>query len=93
MMNEPNVSSMNSQGWNFFVKACFAISLSAMVIAIVFLPVTVWIKGYLGMGTLMVMTSSIMLSKTVRDEFEASKLVNRISDARTERLLKEVDVA
>ena len=92
-MNEPNLSAMNSNGWNFFVKACFALSLVAMAVAIIYLPVIPWIKSYLAMGTLMVVTSSIMLSKSVRDEFEARKLVNRINEARTERLLKEVDAA
>lgn len=92
-MNEPNVSSMNSQGWNFFVKACFVLSVAAMVIGIWQMPVDNWVRGYLGMGSLMLVTSSIMMSKTVRDEFEARKLVNRISEARTERMLKEVDVA
>ena len=90
---EQQISNMNSNGWNFFVRACFAISLGAMGIAIIFLPVTIWIKGYLAMGTLMVITTSIMLSKAVRDEFESKKLINRINDARTERMLQEMDKA
>ncbi|MDJ0839056.1 MAG: YiaA/YiaB family inner membrane protein [Acidobacteriota bacterium] len=92
MEQNRTATNMNSNGWNFFVRACFAVSLGAMAIAIIYLPVTIWIKGYLAMGTLMVVTSSIMLSKSVRDDFEASKLVNRINDARTERMLQELDV-
>ena len=92
-MNDPTSSNSNSAGWNFFVKACFVLSLGAMAVAVIFLPVSPWIKGYLAMGTLMVVTSSIMLAKTVRDDFESRKIVNRIHEARTERLLKEVDVA
>ena len=84
-------TNMNSNGWNFFVRACFGVALGAMAIAILYLPVTIWIKGYLAMGTLMIVTSSIMLSKSIRDEFEASKLVNRISEARTDRMLQDLD--
>lgn len=95
MMNQhdPSITNQNSQGWVFFVKASFALSLIAMITAVIFLPVTVWIKGYLAMGSLMMVTTSIMLSKTMRDEFEARKLVNRLNEARTEQFLKEVDRA
>lgn len=95
MMNhqDPSIYNQNSQGWMFFVKAAFVLSVVAMAVAIVFLPVTVWIKGYLAMGSLMTVTTSIMLSKTMRDEFEARKLVNRLNEARAEQYLKEVDRA
>ncbi|CAM2011077.1 YiaA/YiaB family inner membrane protein [Acanthopleuribacter pedis] len=95
MMNgqDPSIYNQNSQGWVFFVKAAFVLSLVAMGVATVFLPVTVWIKGYLAMGSLMMVTTSIMLSKTMRDEFEAKKLLNRINEARTEQFLKDVDRA
>ena len=56
---------------------------------IVFLPLDLWAKGYLAMGVLMLIQSCITLTKTVRDNNEAAKLMNRIEDARTERLLME----
>ena len=93
MNKAPNLMQQNSTGWLFFVKACFALSLGAMTIAIIFLPTDLWVKGYLAMGTLMVVTSSIMLSKTMRDEHEAGKLANRIDEARTQKLLQEIDHA
>lgn len=90
---DPSIHNQNSQGWVFFVKAAFALSLISMSMAVIFLPVTVWIKGYLAMGSLMMVTTSIMLSKTMRDEFEARKLINRLNEARTEQFLKEADRA
>jgi hypothetical protein len=39
------------------------------------------------MGVAMVTTSSVILTKTMRDRQEASKLVNLIEEAKTERLL------
>jgi hypothetical protein len=47
-------------------------------------------KGYLTMGIVMLVQSCITLTKTIRDNDETSKLVNRIEDAKTERLLMDV---
>ena len=41
------------------------------------------------MGTLFLVGSTFTLSKTVRDEFENDKLVNRLADAKAEQILKE----
>jgi len=90
-MQEMNDLNLNSASWMFFVKACFAISLIAMGCGIVIIPVEIWVKGYLAMGTLLVIASSIMLSKTLRDEHEGKKIINRISEARTQRILKEAE--
>ncbi|MEZ5581945.1 MAG: hypothetical protein R3F37_03430 [Candidatus Competibacteraceae bacterium] len=46
---------------------------------------------YGAMGTLFVVGSTFTFAKTVRDEFEAKKLINRIQDAKTERMLKDHD--
>jgi len=50
-------------------------------------------KGYLTMGIVMLVQTCITLTKTVRDVHESSKLVNRIEDAKAERLLMEVSKA
>ena len=55
-----------------------------------FLPVDLWIKGYLAMGIVMLVQSCVTLTKTVRDVHESSRFVNRIEDAKAERLLMEV---
>ena len=79
----------HSAGWLFFVRAAFATSLGLMLLGVLWLPTDIWIKGYLVMGLMFSVGSSITLAKTVRDDHEARRLVNRISEARTERLLKE----
>ena len=55
------------------------------------LPLELSIKGYLTMGFLMLVQSCITMTKTMRDNHESGKLVNRIEDAKAERLLMEVD--
>jgi hypothetical protein len=45
------------------------------------------------MGIVMLIQSCVTLTKTVRDVHESSRLVNRIEDAKAERLLMEVTKA
>ena len=51
--------------------------------------VTLWV--FLFMGMLMLVQSCILMRNTQRDPHEGSRPVNRIEDARTEKLLMEVD--
>ncbi|NCQ69093.1 MAG: hypothetical protein GPJ27_04320, partial [Microcystis aeruginosa L111-01] len=50
-----------------------------------------WIKGYLGMGLLFTVGSTINLSKTVRDVEESKRLINRIDEVKLERILTQYD--
>jgi hypothetical protein len=45
------------------------------------------------MGVAMLVQSCTTLNKTIRDVHEGARLVNRIEDAKTERLLMEIDRA
>ena len=91
-MNDLNHAQLNSPEWVFFVKASFAISFGAMFIAIFFFAqVDLISKGFLAMGTLYLVASTFTLSKTIRDEFEGQKLINKLAEARTEKLLKDYE--
>ncbi len=90
---ETNGIQKDSAAWLFFVKMCFAVALAAVGVGIFFLPADYWAKGYMAMGTLFLTGSSFMLSKTMRDEHEAQKLINQIQDAKNEKILKEYDSA
>ena len=76
-----------------FTYASFAASAFLVAIGVFFLPIDVWMKGYLTMGIVMLVQTCITLTKTVRDNHESSRLVNRIEDAKAERLLMEVSKA
>jgi hypothetical protein len=79
----------DSSSWIFFVKTTFVCAVMAMAIGIFFLPCVLWVKGYMAMGTLFTIGASITLSKTLRDEHESKKIINRINDVKTEKILKE----
>ena len=81
----------DSASWIFFVKISFVLSVLALSLGIYFMPAELWVKGYMAMGSLFTIGTSITLSKTLRDEHEANKLINKISEAKTERILKTYD--
>ncbi len=79
----------NSAGWLFFVKASFVIALLATIGGIILLPGDLIIKGYFALCALFLVSATITMAKTVRDEHEAQKLINKISEARTTKMIKE----
>jgi hypothetical protein len=83
--------AQHSQAWIAFTYAAFLGSLAMVALGILFLPLEVWIKGYFAMGVAMLVQSCIIVTKTIRDVHEGRRLVNRIEDAKTERLLMEID--
>ena len=79
--------------WVTFTYASFAASAFLVAVGVFFLPIDLWMKGYLAMGIVMMIQCCVTLTKTVRDMHESGKLVNRIEDAKAERLLMEVTKA
>ena len=87
-MNNPVLH--HSHSWIIFTYFSFAAALAMVVGGIVLMPLDLAMKGYLAMGVVMLIQSCMTLTKTIRDNDEAGKLVNRIEDAKTERLLMDV---
>ncbi|MBR0797022.1 hypothetical protein JQ615_16645 [Bradyrhizobium jicamae] len=83
----------HSGAWVTFTYASFAASAFLVAIGVFWLPIDLWMKGYLTMGVVMLIQTCVTLTKTVRDNHESGRLVNRIEDAKAERLLMEVSKA
>jgi hypothetical protein len=77
----------------FFVQSAlaFGIALLAVVLGICYLPVDTWMRSFLAVGTLFLVSSSFTLAKVVRDAQEQSTIITRVDQARVERLLAEHD--
>jgi hypothetical protein len=71
--------------------ASFAISLTMTAIGIAYLPVGAWIRAFLALGLLYVVTSAFTLAKCVRDQQETSTVVRRVDQARLDKLLTDHD--
>lgn len=68
-MRKKNPSS--SAAWKFQVWVSFVASCCVTSLGILYLPVDIWTKAFLGMGLLFTVGSCFSLAKTVRDEHEA----------------------
>ena len=77
----------------FYLQAAisFGVSLVGVGIGIAYLPVDRWMRAFLAIGTLYIVTSSFTLAKCVRDQQEASTVVSRVDEARLDKLLAEHD--
>lgn len=86
-----NPHAQNSKAYVFFAYVSFAVALGATLIGAWMTDMTLAMKGFISMGVLFLTGSTFTLAKTVRDEHEAQRFHNRIEEARTEKLLREVD--
>ena len=87
-MNQ-NRTEIHAPAWVFFTYASFAISMLCVIGGVFALPIDLWMRGFLFIGVLMVVQSAITMTKTQRDLHESSRMVHRIEDARTEKLLMD----
>jgi hypothetical protein len=78
----------------FFAQSVisFAVSLAVTIIAIGYLQDSRWVRAFLALGLLYVVTSSFTLAKCVRDRQEESAIVSRVDQARLDKLLSEQDL-
>lgn len=81
----------NSKGWIFFTYISFALATMTTLMGVWLIEMPLAMKGFVSMGVLFTTGSAFTLAKTLRDEHEAQKLHNQIDEARTEKLLREVE--
>lgn len=91
MTNTPAPSKNTSA---FFAQAgvSFAVSLAGLLFALLYLPVDPWIRAFLAMTTLFLVSSSFTLAKVIRDAQDDRYVVSRIDQARYDKLLAEHDL-
>lgn len=80
----------DSDAWKAFTILTFAMATGMMAGGIYFLEASFAAKGFYAMSAIMLVHTSITITKTLRDAEEASRFINRIEDAKTERLLMTV---
>ncbi len=87
-MHENDIQS-HSSSWLFYVKSAFVLSLASMTAGILFMPAPLMVQGYFALSSLFMVSATITMVKTLRDEHESQRLLNRINDAKTNKILKE----
>src|SRR5882757_6571101 len=75
----------------FYAQAAisFGLALLGLLIGELYLPVTGWVRAFLALATLFLVTSTVSLAKCVRDAQETGNVVSRLDQVRLERLLAE----
>jgi hypothetical protein len=69
----------------------FAISTGSVLFGIAYLHTDTWVRAFLALGVLYVVTSAFTLAKCVRDRQENTALTSRVDKARLDKLLAEHD--
>ena len=82
-----NTKSFYNMAW-----IAFGISFIGMAVGLVYMEADLAMKGFLGMSYLFSLTSCFTLSKVVRDRHEADRFINKVENAKTEKLLSETTV-
>ena len=82
---------LNSRAWVMFCYISFAVATGFTSIGIWAMAISLEMKAFMLMGLLFSIGSAFTLAKTLRDEHEASQFHSKLEEARTERLLREVD--
>lgn len=80
----------DTAAWKTFTMASFAVAASMMAGGIYFMEASFAAKGFYAMAAIMLVHTSITITKTLRDAEEASRFINRLEDAKTEKLLMDV---
>jgi hypothetical protein len=82
-----NSSAVHTNAWIAQTWIAFVVSIGATTLGLLALRANFWEKGYLGMGMLFSIGSTVSLSKTIRDVEESKRLINRVDEAKLEKLL------
>lgn len=90
MSNEDYVPVRPSNAWNMYTIVSFIVSAVMMAGGIYFLEASFAAKGFYAMAAIMLVHTSVTITKTLRDAEESKRLYNRLDEARTEKLLMEV---
>jgi hypothetical protein len=89
-MNTSDVTLKQSAAWTAFTFVSFGIAAVMMAGGIYFMEASFAAKGFYAMSALMLVHTTVSITKTLRDEQESSKFLNKIEEARTEKLLMDI---
>jgi hypothetical protein len=91
VMSDTPVKQQNTTAYYGQAVAAFITALGAVTLGILYLDADAWVRAFLGIGVLYLVTSAFTLAKVIRDRQEAGQIVSRVDQARLEKLLAEHD--
>ncbi|WP_217141489.1 YiaA/YiaB family inner membrane protein [Streptomyces sp. AC627_RSS907] len=90
-MSDTPVKQQSTAAFYGQAVASFAVAMTATAIGIYNLQADAWVRAFLAIAVLYLVTSAFTLAKIIRDRQEAGQIVSRVDQARLEKLLAEHD--
>ncbi|OIJ92510.1 YiaA/YiaB family inner membrane protein [Streptomyces colonosanans] len=90
-MSETPVKQQSTAAFYGQAVASFSVAIAATAVGIFKLNADAWVRAFLAIAVLYLVTSAFTLAKVIRDRQEAGRIVSRVDQARMEKLLAEHD--
>ncbi|WP_406251557.1 YiaA/YiaB family inner membrane protein [Streptomyces cyaneofuscatus] len=91
MSDTTSVKQQSTAAFYGQAVASFLVAMGAVALGIVYLDADAWVRAFLAIGVLYLVTSCFTLAKVIRDRQEADQIVSRVDQARLEKILAEHD--
>ncbi|MEU2715209.1 YiaA/YiaB family inner membrane protein [Streptomyces sp. NPDC007205] len=90
-MSDTPVKQQSTAAFYGQAVASFSVAMVATAVGIFRLNADAWVRAFLAIAVLYLVTSAFTLAKVVRDRQEAGQIVSRVDQARLEKLLADHD--
>ncbi len=90
-MSDTPVKQQSTAAFYGQAVASFAVAMIATAVGIYNLEADAWVRAFLAVAVLYLVTSAFTLAKIIRDRQEAGQIVSRVDQARLDKLLAEHD--
>lgn len=91
MSETTSVKQQNTAAFYGQAVLSFGVAMGAVALGIFFLDADAWVRAFLAIGVLYLVTSCFTLAKVIRDRQEAGQIISRVDQARLEKILAEHD--
>ncbi|MFJ8887335.1 YiaA/YiaB family inner membrane protein [Streptomyces sp. NPDC102402] len=91
MSDTTSVKQQSTGAYHAQAVLSFGLALGAVALGIFFLDADAWVRAFLAIGVLYLVTSCFTLAKVIRDRQEEGRIVSRVDQARLEKILAEHD--
>lgn len=90
-MNNTFTAGKSTAAFHAQAVISFGTALTAVSLGVLYLDTTIWVRAFLGLGVLYLVTSTFTLAKVIRDNEERTAVASRVDQARVDRILTEHD--
>ncbi|MFF6993968.1 YiaA/YiaB family inner membrane protein [Streptomyces sp. NPDC008313] len=90
-MSDTPVKQQSTTAFYGQAVASFGVAMAATSLGIYNLHTDAWVRAFLAIAVLYLVTSAFTLAKVIRDRQEVGQIVSRVDQARLDKMLAEYD--